>query len=436
MTPPTTLETRAPTSRRRIVFWLLLLVVLAGLTAWAAFAGYRGYRLASFEPACRQALEAEQWEQLRRRASQWAAWQPENADPWIYWAEAAQRLGDFERAAELLGNLPDDHPRTVPALLERSGLLFGALNRPGEGAETCRRVRQLDPTECEAWKREIYYYAMTLQRREMVETIHAAMDAGCELPAHYIYLIGTDWLNFSDGYEVNGRWLTADPENETLLVARAIHFVGAAGLAEKVTEGEALSATRLVDQAGQVEQLSGEPQGREPAGDFQQPEADRVMRDYLRRFPGNLELLAYFLEEAVSEQDVERVAELLAEAPAESAKDNRFWRYKGWVHARQRELDEAEQAYNEALRWNPYDWVSRHQLADVLRRGQRYEEVEQLERLSAEGKDLRRTLMELRDINAIPHPLLERMANYCEACGQQQVARHLRRRIDGLRLAE
>ena len=79
--------------------------------------------------------------------------------------------------------------------------------------------------------------------------------------------------------------------------------------------------------------------------------------------------------------------------------------------------------------------MSRHQLADVKRKQQDYQAVERLESVAAQGKDLKKTVMQLKDISAIPHPLLERMADYAEMCGQLETARRLRSRIDGLRAA-
>ena len=85
-------------------------------------------------------MEGKQWKQLAELASAWAWWQPDNADPWIYWAEAQQQQGHFDEAAGLLDQMPDDHPHTIAALVERSSLLFGPLNRPDEGVKACQRV--------------------------------------------------------------------------------------------------------------------------------------------------------------------------------------------------------------------------------------------------------------------------------------------------------
>ncbi|MBC8867912.1 MAG: hypothetical protein H8E44_00755, partial [Planctomycetes bacterium] len=106
---------------------------------------------------------------MERLAGRWRWWDRGKAAPLIYLAEAANRTERYERAAELLDQLPDDDPMTPPALLERSDIQFGPLNRPIEGAETLDRVIKLDPKLVEARRRLVYFYAFTLQRRKMVD---------------------------------------------------------------------------------------------------------------------------------------------------------------------------------------------------------------------------------------------------------------------------
>ncbi|MCO6457546.1 MAG: tetratricopeptide repeat protein [Pirellulaceae bacterium] len=400
---------------------VLVLLALLSAGAWAGYTFWRNRQLARFEPACREALQAADWPRLDRLASAWAGWEPQNADPWIFWAEAQQQQGNYEQASRLLERLPDEHPRTVPALLERSTLLFGPLNRPFEGVATCERILRLEPRQCEARQRLIFFYAQTLQRRKLVREIHAALDTDCDLPENYVYLLGTDWITFSNGYELNNRWLTAEPENPIFLAARAMHFVHSAGLQDSANPALAkpAGASSATAAAGQAA-----------------PEHEQIMLGYLQRFPDNMELLAFFLDQAVNDGDLQRVAELLRQAPAEAVDDNRFWRCKGWLLGRQGKTEQAEESLREALARNPYDWIAQHQMAGVLRQSQRLPEVDRWERLSTTGRDLRKALLRLPDARSVPAPLLEQMADYFEACGQVTVAQKLRRRIDGIRLIQ
>ncbi len=118
----------------------------------------------------------------------------------------------------------------------------------------------------------------------------------------------------------------------------------------------------------------------------------KVVAEYSQRFPRNVELLAYRLERSVAKGDVDAVAGLLADLPAEVESDNRFWRYRGWLRMTNGELAEAEGCFRKAIELNVYDYLSRHQLASVLRRSKRMEEVKVLEEVAVEGKDLHNEL--------------------------------------------
>src|SRR5207244_2635452 len=101
------------------------------------------------------------------------------------------------------------------------------------------------------------------------------------------------------------------------------------------------------------------------------------------------------LEQSCKSGNIDRVAELLAAAPPEASDDNRFWRFKGWLHAARGELLPAEEAYQSAISKNPYDIASVQQLADVMRRLQKQNEADLLQKLAAEGTDIRRDLLRL-----------------------------------------
>lgn len=220
--------------------------------------------------------------------------------------------------------------------------------------------------------------------------------------------LGADWLTFSNAYELNGRWLQDDPGNELLLVARALHYVGSAALDEAASERQ--------DESGVTKTALHE----------------KILTEYLGRFPHNIELLSYFLIKACLNGNVKRATELLAQAPPEAVYDNRFWRFKGWVHAAQQQYSLAEAAYRHALQLNPYDWHTQHELADVMRKLKRYDEVEVLQAQGLEGKELRQAIVRLPNVTDIPTPLLRRIAAYAQTCGETMVAESLSQRISAV----
>ncbi|MBL7044963.1 MAG: hypothetical protein ISR77_40425, partial [Pirellulaceae bacterium] len=342
---------------------------------------------------------------MERLAGRWRWWDRGKAAPLIYLAEAANRTERYERAAELLDQLPDDDPMTPPALLERSDIQFGPLNRPIEGAETLDRVIKLDPKLVEARRRLVYFYAFTLQRRKMVDLAYDTVRHDCDLPETIVYILLQDSLSFSNAYKENTRWLRGDPDKELFLVARALHRIRSSGVddTEDPKEGP--------------RDKDGTPFHR------------KVVAEYFAKFPQNLELMAYYLQLSSTSGDVDEVARLLSRAPPEAENDNRFWRYKGWLHAAQGELRQAKESYERALLLNGYDYVSRHQLAGVERRFKRLEQVKALEELAIEGKAVQRELRQLEDVANVPEGLLKRMALYAEKCGDDVVASQLNYRI-------
>ena len=393
---------KAKSTRR----WWLIGTLSAILVLGGSFYLVRRTRINSLSESCREALRTEDWKQVERLAERWRWWERGKAAPLIYLAEAANQTERYEQAVELLDQLPDADPMTPEALLERSDILFGPLNRPIDGAETLERAIELDPKLVEARRRLVYFYAYTLQRRKMVDLAYDTFQHDCDLPETVVYILLQDSLWFSNAYEANTRWFRGDPDNELFLVARAIHRIRSRGLDEREDPKEG---------------------SRDEAGT---PFHQNVVAEYFTRFPQNLELLAYYLRLSSTAGDVDEVARLLSRAPPEAADDNRFWRYMGWLHTARGEFRQAKQSYEKALLLNCYDHISRHQLAGVERRFKRLEQVEALEELVREGKALRRQIQELENVVVVPPELLKRMALYAEECGDDLVASQLNYRIE------
>ncbi len=402
--PDEVLPTRR--SGRRGARWVLVGVGIAA----ALVGGYFAIKPAVIEwlsQACHEALQAEDWGRVETLAARWHALDSGRAAPLIYLAEAANRTQQFERAVAWLDALPDGDPMTPPALVEQSTFLFEELNRPIAGAECLERAVRLAPMQAEARRRLVYFYAYTLQRHKMVEQAYDTIRHGCDFPETYVYLMSRDWLSFANAYDENTKWFQGNPDEELFLVARAIYRV----------------RTKVLDDSSEAH-LDGpaEPDGT--------PYHRKILAEYLQRFPRNLELLAYYLDQATSHGKTDDVARLLGQAPPEAADDNRFWRYRGWLHVARGELTDAEQCYRKAISINRYDYLTRHQLAGVLRRVKRVEEVKELESLSHKAKELRSQIYQLPTIDKVPPPILRKMLDFARQCGDDLAASHLAKRID------
>lgn len=399
--------------RRRVTFRRLLGTLLIAVAVVAlGYSPVRSWRGEVLEADCREAMERKDWSTLEATARRWTWWQGDKATPWGFAAQAAHELGADERAAAYLDRVPDRDPKAPRLLLERSNLLFGPLNRPIEGAAACERALNLTPPLAEAHRRLIFFYAYTLQRRKMVEQIRAAIQWECDMPETYLYLIGQDWISFSNGYDENTKWMRNAREEELFLVARAIF------------RGSSLE---------QTDEESTESTPASANGD--QPYHIEVLTQYLERFPRNLEVLAFFLNKATKEGDAERVAALLAQAPPESERDARFWRFRGWLAESRDELPEAEAAYRKALAANPFDFAASHLLAGVLRIRGGSPEIEKLERVALQGRQLRRQVLTLPDVTKAPLPLLRTVVTYLRSCGETAIAERLEYRmrvLDGM----
>jgi tetratricopeptide (TPR) repeat protein len=402
---------RSDSSRKRRFSPRLGCLFRGGLALFVAFTVFLIFHLYRFSAVhglpveCREASQAKDWQQLESLAARWCWWEPEKAAPWIYRAEAATQTGEWEQAVALLGNLSDEDPKTPLALVERSGMQFNQLNCPLDGAESLERAVRLAPTLVEARRRLVFFYAFTLQRGKMVDHIREAIRLGCDVPEMYVYLMLQDSLSFANAYEENTRWHLGNKDEELFAVARAIYRIRTRGLdeAEDPRDG--------------------------PRNEDGVPYHRKIISDYFKKYPQNLGLLNYHLHLASREGDTEELARLLAGAPAEAANDGRFWRYRGWLHGANGELQKAMDSYRKALELNPYDHIARHQMANVERRLKNMDQVAELEAISLEGKAIRQDLLQLTNVREVPPSLLKGMAEYAKMCGDSIVAERLSARV-------
>jgi tetratricopeptide (TPR) repeat protein len=324
--------------------WLILAAPIVGAAAgcWL-FYYWRHELVVAFNRQCRDLSAEKKWPELATVSERWARVDPDQANPWLFRAEAAEGLKDWAHVVEYLDRIPRDDSRAIPALARKAVAEFENLNRPLDGMKTCDEALRLDPRVLIAHKQTIFFCAMTLQRAEMVRRIRQAIQVRRESPESYVYLLSASWLYSGSIYRHNTHWLEADPDNEMYLVARALQVY--------VYEVKSDLA-----QAAEFEHI---------------PPAEEL----LQRYPHNLELVAYFLNRTIAEGDVDRVRDLLRAVPPELADvDARFWRAKAWCEDTDGESGPAELSLRRAFELDRYWWQIHFQLHDLLRRLGRHEE--------------------------------------------------------------
>lgn len=351
--------------------------------------------------------QAGDWRRLETLSSDWAERDPASALPWLLAAEAAEKQDAMDRVAQYLEQLPSNDPRTPDVLLELATIYFGELNQPQAGVAACQRALRIDPNHREAHRRLIFYYGITLQRTRMVQQAREAIRRGCEFPEAYVYVIGANWLTFSNAYELNEKWLRSGSDDETYRVAQVMHWTGASESRNAADFVEDVDTSRV-----------------------KQEKRDELLNEAFKQYPDNPELLVYFLNKNATKGDIAAVEELLARVPTTAADDNRFWHFKGWLHMARGELSEAESAYRQALELNPYAWRTQFELAGLLRQQQRFEENEAMVARSLEGKRLRETILQLPDVQSVPRDVFQRMQQYAEETGDHKVATQLALRLE------
>lgn len=424
-------------TRRRALTIVGLVLVVCG-TGVLTVRVWHAMRCAWLRQTCRQARDAGNWDALERSALAWAGLEPRSADPLLFAAEAAVSRRDIDAAASYLQRVPDGDPKAVEALLHRVDMLFGELARPDEAADCCRRILAMEPACGPAHQRLIFFFAVTLQRPLVAAQAREAIAAGGDIPETYVYLIGSDWLTLSNTTLVNQQWLRSHPDDERFLVAAARSDIAIRGLDHSVATADPVataSGTPVQSPADGDAAARDDASARDAVSTEQSSRGgsphEHQLRRLFERFPTNPELLAFFLQGASTAGDEAEVARLLARVPAASRNDNRFWRFKGWLHAARGQLDEASEALDEALRLNPFDWAARHQRAEVYRKVGRFEDAAREAALAAEGRQIRRAILEQPDVAAVPPATLERMQHVIRACGDPVVATRLAQRIAG-----
>lgn len=384
------------TSIRRLV--LLVLATGLGVGIWMYFRT-PPESVESLGWRCRELSSERDWPSLAKVAEQWSLKEPQKADPWLYRAAAAQGLDDWEHVVEYLDRVPRDDERAVAALARKATAEFESLNQPWDGVKTCDEILDLDPRVLIAHKQTIFFYAMTLQRAEMVRRIRRAIAMRRESPESYVYLLSASWLYSGSLYRHNTRWLESDPDSETFQVARALQVYTS-------------NAKSDLQRAAEFEHI---------------PPAE----DLLQQYPHNLELVAYFLNRSITEGELDRVVELLRAIPEAAADtDARFWRARAWCDDVRGDLEKAEQSLRRAFALDPYWWQVHFQLHDVLRRLGRLEESDRFFRIYKLSKEMSIKIMSLnQSVEGMnQEEFCRSMLELAELVGDHDTAKVLRER--------
>jgi tetratricopeptide (TPR) repeat protein len=160
-------------------------------------------------------------------------------------------------------------------------------------------------------------------------------------------------------------------------------------------------------------------------------EAMRQLELFLESAPHDPVLLTYLMLRAYQAGDVERVGRLLQNVDEAAVDDHMVWVFRTWYHFAVDEFDAAEEAVKEALRLHPLSYMAHHEYAKLQRKLRRPDaEVELHQKLATEGKELRMSLLKRPNVLDLPPALLQQIATYAAACGDDQVAGALARRLE------
>lgn len=394
------LPERARRGLSRPASWIALSLIVCTLVGYGIHRHRRRAALLSLRQECTRLSAENDWNGLLDASAEWAQLEPQRADPWLYRAEAAEGLKDWAGMVAYLDRVPRSDGRIIATLVRKAVTEFEKLNRPWDSMKTCDELLAIDPRVLIAHKQTIFFYAMTLQRAEMVKRVRRAIRVQRESPESYVFLVGASWLYSGSLYRHNSHWLEADPDNETFQVARSVQIY----LAEVKSD-------------------------LEHAGEF-----DHILSDeeLLRKYPHNLELVAYFLNKCISEGDVERIRELLGAVPAELAQaDARFWRARAWYEDSTGDLAAAEKSLRRAFAIDPYWWQVHFQLHDLLRRTGQVEEAARFFEMYRISKALTNEIKTLAQSteNLDDRKFCESMLELAQLVGDEEICVALRERL-------
>jgi uncharacterized protein HemY len=202
-------------------------------------------------------------------------------------------------------------------------------------------------------------------------------------------------MRVAAGVESNAQWLKQYPDSEIFTVARILHMPETES---GVTSHDGEDKYSLVD-------------------------------GLLKRFPKNVELLAYKIDLSLKKGDIDELISLMANLPAEADEDSRFWRAKGWLHLNRNELTKAWRALERSIELDPMDWHARNWMSDMLRREGKLKDAERLHEIVQLARQLRKRITLNGPGQDVPKQVLADLAEFAIRCDDLQVANALMRRI-------
>jgi tetratricopeptide (TPR) repeat protein len=149
-------------------------------------------------------------------------------------------------------------------------------------------------------------------------------------------------------------------------------------------------------------------------------EANRQLDFFLEKAPGDSVLLTYMMHRAYQAGDIEKVSQLLQKVSDDSVDDHMVWVYRAWYHTMMGQLDDSENAIQEAIRLHPASPLAHHEYANLLRKRGQLILVEREQNLAALGRELRTRLLREANANSIEADILLDIAKYLRACGDEK----------------
>ena len=393
-------QTEKGVGGKRIVVIAGILAILVALS----IPGYRWFeerRMGQFKSACVEATKAKQWERLQAIAEGWQNWDTSSNDALLYRAEANFQQGELDEAADLLGRVSDDYHGVLDALTFQGEIFYGDLHRPEDAEKSWQRILSINPKSIHAHQRLISYYAVSLQRKKMVEQIRRAFDLRAEPPEAYAYLLLTNALGFTEGMVHVRNWLTSTPGHETFEAAEAVY-------------------------------MASHPENTNVKNAYQdshfKPGDQRAMDACLKKYPRNIEVLAFHIEKQMYFGKADEVVKLLGSAPPEAMEDSRFWRFRAWLLQKSKDNEQAKEALQTSLKIDPFSWRSRWELGEVLRALELPNEAESMQAVAMEGKSLQEQLYKT-DGRALTWDLVHKMRTYLKNTDDKDALEALDHRI-------
>lgn len=353
-----------------------------------------------FRELCEQLVEQEDWAQLKTAATTWKKSTEIVDEPITFLAEAEYQSGNPETAVQHLLSVPRGNRRSFSSLIAASEIQFEQLNRPLDGVSTLERMIEQRPWSTTSHQRLIFFYAITLQREKMLAAIDRAISMKAEPPDAYVYLLLAGKLSFSNGFAKNSQWLKTSPESELFQVARVIQLLDSV----KTSDNEATVSTL--------------------------PQYRSTFDALRKKYPQNIALLTYAVEEAAAEFDIEAVADLLSRV-AEKADDSVLLKWRGWLHLQNGQDEEALAALLQSIEKFALDWRTWHDLAACYRKLGQLDEAARTQQIATVGKQLRKEVLQLKNAALISPETLEKLASYAASCGEDRVAVAILLRLRG-----